>query len=191
MVGNWDINVVVSKLPQKVATAFANLGETIIGATYIPIAYIGSQIVNGTNHAVLAEQTIITGRDTKNIVLIIFNEKPEGVSLVNIERIVEGGLELGGTKIDVETEIPEVALSAFNEALGYFVGSTVEPFALLATKITKGTDYIFVATVKPVALEAKATVALVTVNTLEKRISFIDVIQPNLNKASLGYAFTW
>lgn len=100
-------------------------------------------------------------------------------------------MELGGTKIDVETEIPEVALSAFNEALGYFVGSTIEPFALLATKITKGTDYIFVATVKPVALEAKATVALVTVNTLEKRISFIDVIQPNLNKASLGYAFTW
>lgn len=55
MIGNWDINVVVGKLPQKVATAFANLGETIIGATYTPIAYIGSQIVNGTNHAVLAE----------------------------------------------------------------------------------------------------------------------------------------
>lgn len=191
MIGNWDINVVVGKLPQKVATAFANLGETIIGATYTPIAYIGSQIVNGTNHAVLAEQTIITGRDTKNIVLIIFNEKPEGVSLVNIERVVEGGLELGGTKIDVETEIPEDAQSAFNEAIGNFVGSTVEPFALVATQVTKGMNYIFVATVKPLALEAKATVALVTVNTLEKRISFIDVIQPNLNKASLGYAFTW
>lgn len=191
MLGNWDINVVVGKLPQKVASAFGNLGETILGAQYIPIAYLGSQTVNGVNHAVLAEQVIITGRDTKNIVLVIFNEKPEGISLVSIERVVEGGASLGGISIDVKTEIPEDTQTIFNNAITGFVGSTVEPFALLATQVTKGTDYIFVATVTPVTLEAKSTVALVTVNGLEKKISFIDVIQPSLNKTSLGYAFNW
>lgn len=191
MFGTWDINVVVNSLPQKIATAFASLGETILGAQYTPIAYLGSQQVNGVNHAVLAEQTIITGRDTKNIVLIIFNEKPEGVSLVNIERIVESGEGFGGITIDVKTEIPESANAIFNESIGNFVGSSIKPFALLATQITKGTDYIFAATVTPVVPEAKPTVAIVTVNSLEKKISFIDVIQPNLNKKSLGYAFTW
>jgi len=191
MFGNWDINVVVNKLPQKIATAFASLGETILGAQYTLIAYLGSQQVNGINHAVLAEQTIITGKDTKNIVLIIFNEKPEGVSLVNIERIVESGEGFGGTTIDVKTEIPENANAIFNESIGNFVGSSIKPFVLLATQMTKGMDYIFAATVTPVVPEAKPTVAIVTVNSLEKKISFIDVIQSNLNKKSLGYAFTW
>ena len=177
MFGNWDINVVLNKLPQKIATAFASLGETILGAQYTPIAYLGSQQVNGINHAVLAEQTIITGKDTKNIVLIIFNEKPEGASLVSIERIVESGEGFGGIVIDVKTEIPENAKAIFNESIGNFVGSSITPFALLATQMTKGMDYIFVATVTPVVPEAKPTVAIVTVNSLEKKISFIDAVE--------------
>ena len=77
MVGTWKIDVKLEGMPQKVATAFANLGTQLLGAEYTPIAYLGSQVVNGINHAVLAEQLVITGKDTKNIVLIIFNEKPD------------------------------------------------------------------------------------------------------------------
>ena len=71
--GGWSVNVEVGKMPQKVATAFSKLGD-LVGASYTPIAYLGSQVVNGINHAVLAEQTVLTGKDTKNIVVIIFNE---------------------------------------------------------------------------------------------------------------------
>lgn len=75
MLGSWDVKVVVGSLPEKVATAVGELGEKLIGAEYTPIAYLGSQLVNGTNHAVLAEQVLTTGRDTKNIVVLTFNEK--------------------------------------------------------------------------------------------------------------------
>ena len=37
-------------MPQKVATAIAELN--LIGAEYAPIAYLGSQLVNGVNHGV-------------------------------------------------------------------------------------------------------------------------------------------
>ena len=67
ILGGWNIGVVTGGMPQKVATAFGKLAEQLIGCEYTPIAYLGSQQVNGINHAVLAEQTVITGKDTKYI----------------------------------------------------------------------------------------------------------------------------
>ena len=56
MLGSWEVNVVTGGMPQKVATAFGELAGSLVGAEYTPIAYLGSQQVNGVNHAVLAEQ---------------------------------------------------------------------------------------------------------------------------------------
>lgn len=192
MFGKWDTNVSVGTMPQKVATACAKLNE-MVGAQYTPIAYLGSQQANGVNHAVLAEQTIVTGKDTKNIVLAIFNEKPEGVSLVNIERVIEGGGELGGVSIGVKTEIPEDAQAAFDTVLGGLLGASVKPFLLLATQVTKGTDYIFAATISQVVAEPKTSqkAAIVTVNALENKASFVELLLSKHNTESLGYAFNW
>ena len=189
MIGSWEINIRVGKLPQKIATAFGELGEKLIGAQYTPIAYLGSQVVNGTNHAVLAEQFVTTGVDTKNIVIIIFNEKEDNVTLVNIERVIEGGQPLGGIQIDVKTDIPEEAQAAFDAALNGFVGSSVKPVALLATQVTKGIDYIFIADVTPVTPDPTVKVALVSVNSLDNTIKFVDLLQTPIG--ALGYAFTW
>ena len=150
MVGAWNVNVIVNAMPQKVATAIGKLAETLIGAQYTPIAYLGSQLVNGTNHAVLAEQYLTTGKDQKNIVLLIFNEKDMDCSLVNIERVVEGGAELGGTQIVGTTDIPADAQKVFDTVLAGFVGATVKPFALLATQVVKGVNYVFAAEVSTV-----------------------------------------
>ena len=66
MIGSWNVDVTVGKLPQKVATAVGKLNESIVGTEYTPIAYLGSQVVNGINHAVLAEQVIVTGKIRRN-----------------------------------------------------------------------------------------------------------------------------
>ena len=186
MVGTWDVNVTVGGMPEKLATAFAEFANSIVGSDYTPIAYLGSQIVNGINHAVLAEQLLTTGKDTKNVVLIIFNEKEDKFTVVNIERVVEGGEEFGGANVDVKTDIPAEAFAAFNKVLGSFVGADVNPFALLATQITRGTDYIFAATVSPV-IDGKTVdnVAVVTVNELNNVASFCDILKSDL-EVSLG-----
>jgi len=191
--GSWEVKVAVDAMPQKVATAIGELSEQLIGAEYKPIAYLGSQVVNGTNHAVLAEQTILTGKDTKNVVILIFNEKPNEMkaTLVNIERVVEQGGEMGGIHVDVQTDIPEEAKAAFDAGFEGFVGSKVKPFALLGTQVVKGVDYIFAAEVTSVTAEPVTKVCLVTVNGMTKDIALADLLDSRQDILSLGYAFTW
>lgn len=191
--GSWNVDIHVgSNMPQKIATAMSELEGTLVGAEYTPIAYLGSQVVNGTNHAVLAEQTIVTGRDTHNVVVMIFNEKPNDTvaTLVSIERVVEGGMPLGGTTVDVHTDIPTDAMEVWNDAFMGFVGSKVEPFALIGTQIVNGINYIFVAEVTSVTREPVKEVAIVTVNNRTKQVTFMNALE-NKHQASLGYAFTW
>ena len=64
--GTWIVKV-EKNFPQPIATTISDLN--FVGAEYEPIALVATQIVNGTNYAVLAKQTIVTGKDTNNIVL--------------------------------------------------------------------------------------------------------------------------
>ena len=187
MVGSWDINISTG-MPQKVATAFAELRDKLVGAEYTSIAYLGSQVVNGINHAVLAEQLLTTGKDTKNVVVVIFNEKEDKITLSNIERVVSSGGEFGGIKVDVKTEIPDEAKEALNSVLSGFIGSKIEPFAYLGQQVTKGTDYIFTATVAPVTLNPEVKVAIVVANAMENKLYIKDILNSG---SGLGYAFTW
>jgi len=189
MVGNWDVKVSTGGMPQKIATAVGDL--KIVGAEYTPIAYLGSQVVNGINHAVLAEQLVVAGKDTKNVVVIMFNERPEGVTLVGIERVLESGGELGGISVDVKTDIPQDAKDAFDAVMNGFVGSKIEPFALLGTQITKGTNYIFAATLTPVTQDPKQSAVLVIANSLTGELSISDMLGTRHDAMALGYAFTW
>lgn len=181
--GSWKINVQIGKMPEKVATAIAGL--EMIGAEYEPIAYIGSQEVNGINHAVLAKQVLTYGKDSENVVLLIFNEKGKDIALVNIERVVEGSPNAGGTKISIATDIPDDAKKAFRSVLTDFIGAVMEPLVLLATQVTNGTNYVFATQVIPISSVPKARFAIVTVNPVSKKASFADVLGSDL-EAALG-----
>ena len=179
--GGWKVDVQVGKMPQQVATAFGDIMGNLVGAQYTPIAYLGSQVVNGTNHAVLAEQLVVTGVDTKNIVCVILNEKPGSIAgkdfaLVSIDRVLDGGVQFGGVKIDVMTDMTDEVKAVFHDAFEGFVGSRIEPFALLGTKVVKGIQYKFIAKVTPVVKDPEATVELITVNGLTGDIDFEEVI---------------
>ena len=189
MLGSWEVNVTVGKFPQKLATALSEFA--IAGAEYTPIAYLGSQVVNGTNHAVLAEQLLITGRDTKNVVVMIFNERDDKFTLSSIERVVESGGKLGGVQVDVKTDIPEEAKAALEEVFSGYVGMKVEPFALLGTQVVKGTNYIFAAETSPVVQDPEKSVQLVIANPMTKDVAFVDLLTSKHDVMRLGYAFTW
>lgn len=193
MLGSWNIDVAVGSMPEKVATAVSELANQLVGAEYEPIAYLGSQVVNGTNHAVLAKQTVLTGKDTTNVVILIFNEKPGDMkcTLVNIERVVEQGGPEGGINVDVKTEIPADAQKEFDEAFEGFVGSTVKPFALLGTQVVNGVNYIFACEITGVTAEPQTSVAIVTINSNTGIVSFDDLIVGTKTAKALGYAFTW
>ena len=190
--GSWETNVVVGKLPQKVATAFGELND-MLGVEYVPIAYLGKQVVNGTNHAVLAKQTVLTGRDTTNIVVLVFNEKPneEKVPLVAVEHVLESGGELGGIQIGVKTDIPAEVNEIFASAFDGYVGAKVTPFALLGTQMTKGTTYFFAAELTTVTKDPEKKAVMVVVNQMEKQVGFVDMLTTKNSVTNFGYAFTW
>lgn len=191
MLGNWKFSI-SGDMPQKVASAMGALSEKLVGAEYDPICYLGSQAVNGTNHAVLAEQVLTTGRDTKNVVLIIFNERPGDMelTLVSIERVLEGGLPMGGITVDPCMYLPDEAVEVWSEAFEGFVGSDILPVCYLGSQIVKGINYIFAAQVNPLVVEklANQKLAVVIINSLTKQVAFSDLLS---NKTELGYAFTW
>lgn len=174
--GAWKVSIVTGAMPQKVATAIGSLAETLLGATYTPIAYLGSQLVNGTNHAILAEQTIVAGVDHKNIVLLKFNEKGMDCSLYAIEPVLQEGGPLGGVKINASVDIPEAALEAFNKVTANWVGVTVNAAAFLGQRVSKGTDYYFLASVTPIYPNAEAKAMLICVNPMLNSIDFTEIL---------------
>ena len=59
--------------------------------------------------------------------------------------------------------LPEDAQKAFDKAIGEFVGSSIEPMALLGTQVVAGTNYAILCRVTPVVPDAVSSVQVVTV----------------------------
>ena len=89
MLGSWTLaDFKGCNLPQKAASAFTAVTGGLTGAEYLPVLYVGSQLVNGTNHCILAIQTVITACPEKRLVKVIINEGSDGkASLVSVSGI--------------------------------------------------------------------------------------------------------
>lgn len=77
----------MTAFPQKAASAWSVMSG-LVGAKYKPMAYVGTQIVNGTNHVFIAEQTLLTTTGDRHIVLVKINEANGKFELAMIEGIV-------------------------------------------------------------------------------------------------------
>ncbi len=63
----------LTEMPQKAASAWAAV-EELVGANYVPLLYVGTQQVRGTNHWFIAEQTFITALPERHLVKLAVNE---------------------------------------------------------------------------------------------------------------------
>ena len=86
VLGGWNLeDVKATALPQKVQSAFTTVTGELIGADYEPIAYLGSQVVNGTNYRLIAIQKLVIPSGEKRIVKMIIHEAIDGTaSLVSV-----------------------------------------------------------------------------------------------------------
>lgn len=84
--GGWNLDEVKgTALPQKVQTNFTAVTGELVGAEYEPIAYLGSQQVNGTNYRILALQRVVAPNAEKRFVKMIIHEELDGsVRLVSV-----------------------------------------------------------------------------------------------------------
>lgn len=64
----------LTKLPQKAATAWAAVEGKIVGASFKPLLFIGTQVARGTNYWFIVEETTVTNPPTKHITTLAINE---------------------------------------------------------------------------------------------------------------------
>ena len=63
----------LTSMPQKAASAWAKVDE-LVGADYLPLLYVGTQVVRGLNHWFIAQVTTIAAKPEKKIVKLEVNE---------------------------------------------------------------------------------------------------------------------
>lgn len=77
-------------LPEEVATGYAEVMNSLVGADRTPVLYVGKQVVAGINHMIICKQTIVAPDAPEHLVKVVINCAPTTGkwSLVGIEQIL-------------------------------------------------------------------------------------------------------
>ncbi len=93
--GGWTLAPMEAcNLPQKVASGFVQVTGGMVGAKYVPVFYVGRQVVHGVNHMLICKQTLATLGASEHLVKMVLNQNCDdgdivgNWSVVTIERIV-------------------------------------------------------------------------------------------------------
>ena len=157
-------------IPDEVKAAFEKATETLTGVGYVPVAYLGSQVVAGTNHLLLCKATPATEESTATYALVtLYEDANGGAQLTDIQNCAAEApaeTEEGVTGAYEEPETPEVtaeAKAALTKACEGLTGASYEAKALLGTQVVAGTNYQLLCKITPVTPDATASYAVVTV----------------------------
>ena len=83
VVGGWELaDMQPCDLPQKVATGFGEVTQNMVGAKYVPVLYVGTQVVHGINHMLICKQTLAAKGAPEHLVKMVLNQNLDDGSLV-------------------------------------------------------------------------------------------------------------
>lgn len=153
LAGGWEASV-STEVTAELSEVFEKAQEGYTGASYSPVAYLGSQIVSGTNHIFLC----VTKDDSKeywSLVYVYENldgicEITDAVSLdiaaSSTETVVQksepsGDALVGGWSMPDSFEIDDEFAPSLEETLGGVSDKTVEAEMILGTQVVSGTNY--------------------------------------------------
>lgn len=154
--GGWG-KAASPEVSEKVKALFEKASSGMDGAVYVPVAYLESQIVAGTNHLVLCTVAPGVPEDPKQI-----------YAIVTLYEDLEGGAEITSVRnSDAEAYFPtcttggwteagsptltDEAKTALAKACETLAGVEYTPVALLSTQLVSGMNY-------RILCEARATV---------------------------------
>ncbi len=67
--------------------------EGLVGVRYTPVAYLGSQVVAGTNHAFLCQATVVyPGAEPYYTIVYLYEDLQGNVTILNIAELDVGAL---------------------------------------------------------------------------------------------------
>ncbi len=105
--GGWSANEGDISLDQneEVRAAFEKAMEGLTGASYEPIAYIGSQLVSGKNYMILCRETLVVPDADSEYAMVTVYEDLNG----NAEILEVSGIGIGETDEELEVMNSQIA----------------------------------------------------------------------------------
>lgn len=83
LAGGWTPNTEsVAVLPEKAQAAFDKANEGLLGVNYKPLALLGSQVVAGTNYAVLVSASTVTAEPASALAVMVIYADLQGNATV-------------------------------------------------------------------------------------------------------------
>ena len=172
------------EIPDAVKPLFEEATKTLTGVGYEPVAYIGSQVVAGTNHFILCSATPTTA-DPKSTYAIVtlfegLNGEAEITEIINSDVAApvpvdsENPISGGYTRPD-KPDVTAEAKQALEKAVEGLDGATYEAKALLGTQVVSGTNYMLFCKITPVVADPQPHYSIVTVyEDLEGKASITE-----------------
>ena len=163
--------------------------EALLGVDYAPLAYLGSQVVAGTNHVFLVKGTMVVPAQPVSYALAYFYEDLQGnVKLMNVAdlpivpqadgtlALTEEGL-MGGWAYVEDPALTDEDEAKLEAALQNQVGASYAIVAYVGEQVVAGLNRCLLVQVTPVVPNARPHYALAYIYTdLEGNSSLTQVI---------------
>lgn len=177
--GGWTIpdEPEQAVLSEEQATAFELATAELTGASYTPLACIGTQVVAGCNYAYLCKTTLVTDPPASKLCVVKVYQDLEGnasildVVDINVEDYTENSeidftadnLAGGWMPTTEAGKLPEEVQTAFDKATEELTGVGYTPLCLMGSQVVAGANYAILCTATQVTAEPASALAVVTV----------------------------
>ena len=169
------VNEPCSSLPQELATAISAVNSTpLLGATWTPLWWLGTQLVNGTNYILLVKEVRITKNMSQSIVLMKINVP-----------LKDDGSHASIVEITEEAQMGEELKLVFENGTRGICGASYKPLAYVGHQLVHGVNHYFICEAKRAVLNAVPYLALVGVNVLDGKETLVS-IEPVGDKKAEG-----
>ena len=169
-------------MPEDALEAFNAVGESFVGIKYTPIAYLGSQVVAGTNYGFLCRATDDAGESSPHVITVY--KDPDGNASILMKKLIMLGSCVANdsppTFIASNTagswclnneymnDMPTGVQFVFNSAMSDFEGDEYRPITYLGWQETNnGYNYAILCSVTPSAegYDDALAVVMISANT--------------------------
>lgn len=180
--GGWEVTSSYSlgKNPEAKA-AFKKATKDRVGLSCKPLAVLGTQVVMGTNYAILCRSTAVSPEADPEICIMYINEDFEGgAEIIGFKTIIgeqsDGGFTVNKGNLAISKSKNKKVYSACQKALEGVVGVSYKPVAYLGSQLVAGNNYLILCRSKTASPEASYEWSLVTVYIdLEGKVSLGDI----------------
>lgn len=160
--GGWQASE-SPEITSELRAVFDKALDGFVGVGYEPIAYLGRQIVAGTNHAFFCRAQVIYPNSLPYFAIVYIYEDLDGkAEIADIASMtVYGDLdENASTAAQLPggwsfAEAQEDGMVAFEKASEYLTGASYIPIRVLSSQVVAGMNYCVLSQAQVVAPEAK------------------------------------